>query len=295
MGHLSRRDMLEFSAVAKTKISIVKYLNAVPLAWGILEGRQSEIFDPVLHTPSECADQLKQGKVDIGLIPSIEFQRIPNAKIVPGPVIACRHRVRSVLLISLMPLWKVRTVAVDTGSRTSAVLARVVFDQFFHTRPDFRPAAPDLAAMLAQNDAAVLIGDAALKFIEENERPDAEKQKALLRLGPEPLEVFDLAERWKFLTGLPFVFAFWAARPGVPSQGIVEALKESREYGVQNIPAIAQRYSQELSLKEEFLREYLTENVHYYMDEASTEGLRQFYDMAVRVGAIKTARPLEFL
>jgi len=287
--------MLEFSAVAKTKISIVKYLNAVPLAWGILEGRHPDLFDPVLHTPSECADQLQQGKVDIGLIPSIEFQRIPGAKVVPGPVVASRHRVRSVLLISLKPLWQVKTVGVDTGSRTSAVLARIVFDQFFHTRPDFRPAAPDLAAMLAQNDAAVLIGDAALKFIEVNERPNAEKQKAWLKLGPEPLQVFDLAERWKFLTGLPFVFAFWAVRPGVPADGIVEALKESREYGVQNIPAIAKRYSEELSLKEEFLREYLTDNVHYYMDEACTEGLRQFYDMAVRVGAIKSARPLEFL
>jgi len=287
--------MLEFSAVAKTKISIVKYLNAVPLAWGILEGRHPDLFDPVLHTPSECADQLQQGKVDIGLIPSIEFQRIPGAKVVPGPVVASRHRVRSVLLISLKPLWQVKTVGVDTGSRTSAVLARIVFDQFFHTRPDFRPAAPDLTAMLAQNDAAVLIGDAALKFIEENDRPNAEKQKAWLKLGPEPLQVFDLAERWKFLTGLPFVFAFWAVRPGVPADGIVEALKESREYGVQNISAIAQRYSQELSLKEEFLREYLTDNVHYYMDEACTEGLRQFYEMAVRVGAIKTARPLEFL
>jgi chorismate dehydratase len=287
--------MLEFSAVAKTKISIVKYLNAVPLGWGILEGRQSEKFEPLLHTPSECADQLQQGKVDIGLIPSIEFQRIPGAKIVPGPVIACRHRVRSVLLISVLPLWKVKTVAVDTSSRTSAVLARIVFDEFFHTRPDFRPAAPDLAAMLAESDAAVLIGDAALRFIQENEQPNAEKQKALLKYGPEPLEVFDLAERWKFLTGLPFVFAFWAVRPGVPTEGIVEALKESREFGVQNIPEIARRYAAELSLKEEFLREYLTENVHYYMDDACAEGLRQFYDMAAHVGAIKSARSLEFV
>ena len=287
--------MLEFSTVPKTKISIVKYLNAVPLAWGILEGRQSEQFDPVLHTPSECADQLQQGKVDVGLIPSIEFQRIPGAKIIPGPVVASRHRVRSVLIISVLPLWKVKTVAVDTSSRTSAVLARIVFDEFFHTRPDFRPSPPDLPTMLAQNDAAVLIGDAALKFMEENEQPDAEKQKALLKAGPQPLEVFDLAERWKFLTGLPFVFAFWAARSGVQRDGIVEALKESREYGVQNIPSIAQRYSRELSLKEEFLREYLTENVHYYMDDACVEGLRQFYEMAARVGAIKSARSLEFL
>jgi len=287
--------MLEFSIVAKTKISIVKYLNSVPLAWGILQGRQADAFEPVLHTPAECADQLAQGKVDVGLIPSIEFQRIRGSKIVPGPVVACRHRVRSVLLISLVPLWKVKTVAADTSSRTSTVLARIVFDEFFHIRPDFRPAAPDLAAMLAENDAAVLIGDAALKFIQENELPNAENERALLKYGPEPLEVFDLAERWKFLTGVPFVFAFWATRAGVPDNGLVDALKESREFGMQNIPAIAKRYAEELSLKEEFLQEYLTENVHYYMDDACVEGLRLFYEMAYRVGAIKSLRSSEFL
>ena len=281
--------------MTKTKISVVKYLNSVPLAWGILQGSQAELFEPVLHTPAECADQLQQGKVDVGLIPSIEFQRIKGTKIIPGPVVACRHRVRSVLLISVVPLWKVKTVAVDTGSRTSAVLAKIVFDEFFHIRPDFRPAPPDLAAMLAQNDAAVLIGDAALKFMEEHEQPNADKQRALLKYGPEPLEVFDLAERWKFLTGLPFVFAFWAARPGLSSTGIAEALRESRDAGVRDIPAIAKRYAVELSLKEEILREYLTQNVHYYMDDACMQGLRQFYEMAARVGAIKSVRALELL
>ena len=238
---------------------------------------------------------MEQGKVDVGLIPSIEFQRIKGSKIISGPVVACRHRVRSVLLISVVPLWKVKTVAADTSSRTSTVLAKIVFSEFFHSKPEFRPAAPDLATMLSQNDAAVLIGDAALKFMEENERPDAAKQKAFLKYGPEPLEVFDLAERWKFLTGLPFVFAFWAARAGITDQGIVSNLRESREYGVQNVPAIVKRYSELLSLKEEFLREYLTQNVHYYMDEACVQGLRLFYEMAARVGAIRSARRLEFL
>jgi len=287
--------MLEFSSVTKTKISVVKYLNSVPLAWGLLQGPQTELFEPVLHTPAECADQLQQGKVDVGLIPSIEFQRIPGTKIIPGPVVACRHRVRSVLLISVVPLWKAKTVAVDTSSRTSAVLARIVFDKFFHTRPDFRPAPPDLAGMLANADAAGLIGDAALQFMALHEQPDAEKQKAFLKYGPEPLEVFDLAERWKFLTGLPFVFAFWAARPGLKDGAIAEALRESREFGVQNIPSIAKHYSKELSLKEEFLQEYLTRNVHYYMDGACVDGLRLFYEMAASVGAIRSARPLEFL
>src|SRR5437773_7566917 len=194
----------------KNKISIVKYLNAVPLAWGILEGPQKELFDPVLSTPAQCAEQLAKGSVDIGLIPSIEFQRIKGSRIVPGPAVAATYQVKSVILVSVVPLWKVKTVACDSGSRTSVALARIIFDEFYHTHPDFRPAEPNLTNMLAQNDAALLIGDNALKFMETHERPNIELQKPLVRLGSEPVQVFDLAERWRFLTGLPFVFAFWA-------------------------------------------------------------------------------------
>jgi chorismate dehydratase len=287
--------VLEFSVVPKTKISVVKYLNSIPLAWGLLEGPQADQFEPVLHTPAECADQLQQGKVDIGLIPSIEFQRIKGTKIIPGPAVASRHRVKSVLLISVKPLFQVKTVAVDQTSRTSAALARIIFKEFYQITPDFRPAPGNLAEMLAQSDAAVLIGDTALQFMQENELPNEIKQKAFLKYGPEPLEVFDLAERWKFLTGLPFVFAFWAARPGFTDERVAEALRSSREYGLAHIPEIAKRYSEPLSLKEEFLRQYLTENVDYHMDEACVEGLRQFYEMAERVGAVKSARSVEFL
>ena len=103
----------------KHKISIVKYLNAVPLAWGILEGPQKPLFEPVLSTPAECADQLAKGSVDIGLVPSIEYQRIKGSRIVPGPAVASRYQVKSVILVSLLPLWKVKTVACDSSSRTS--------------------------------------------------------------------------------------------------------------------------------------------------------------------------------
>src|SRR5437667_2346759 len=213
----------------KSRISIVKYLNAVPLAWGILEGPQKELFEPILNTPAECADQLSNNRVDIGLIPSIEFQRIKGCRIVPGPTVASMNRVRSVLLVSVVPLWKVKTVACDSGSRTSVALAKIIFSEFYHTHPDFRPAEPNLTNMLAQSDAALLIGDHALKFMETNALPDVEKHKALVRLGSEPIEVFDLAERWRFLTGLPFVFAFWAVRDGFRDSGIVDTLKQSRD------------------------------------------------------------------
>lgn len=276
------------------KISVVKYLNAMPLAWGILEGPQKAAFSPVLSTPAECADQLGRGTVDVGLIPSIEFQRIKGCRIVPGPAVASTHRVRSVILVSMMPLWKVKTVACDNGSRTSVALTRIIFDEFYHTRPDFRPADPNLARMLAQNDAALLIGDHALKFMQDHELPNIEKQKPLVRLGPEPLQVFDLAERWRSLTGLPFVFAFWAVRDGFLDGSIVEALKRSRDFGVANVPAIAQKYSEALQMKKEFIQEYLEQNVHYYMDQTCLEALDLFYEKAAKAGAIKSVRKLEF-
>src|SRR5215510_7877084 len=280
--------------MVKNKISIVKYLNAVPLAWGILEGPQKEVFDPVLSTPAECANQLAKGSVDVGLIPSIEFQRIKGSRIVPGPAVASLYQVRSVILVSVLPLWKVKTVACDSGSRTSVALAKIIFSDFYHIHPDFRPAEPDLANMLAQSDAALLIGDNALKFMETNERPNIEAQKALVRLGSEPLQVFDLAERWRFLTGLPFVFAFWAVREGFNDTTVVDTLKQSRDFGVANIPTIAERYSEPLQIKKEFVQQYLEQNVHYYMDSQCLEALQLFYEKAAQVGAIKGARDLQF-
>lgn len=280
---------------AKNKISIVKYLNAVPLAWGILEGAQKENFDSLLSTPAECAEQLRRGGVDVGLIPSIEFPRIKDCRIVPGPTVAALYNVRSVILVSVLPLWKVKTVACDNGSRTSVALTKIIFNEFYHTHPDFRPADPDLGNMLAQSDAALLIGDAALKFMEQNERPNAELQKPFLRLGAEPLEVFDLAERWRFLTGLPFVFAFWAVRGGFKDESIVDTLKQSRDFGVAHIPDIAARYSETLQIKKEFVQEYLEKNVHYYMDGSCLQALELFYEMAAKVGAIKSARRLQFV
>jgi chorismate dehydratase len=149
--------------------------------------------------------------------------------------------------------------------------------------------------MLSQNDAALIIGDVALKFMEENEKPNAEKQKAFLKLSPEPLLVFDLVERWKNLTGLPFVFAFWAARPGFQDRNVTELLKASRDFGVASTTIIAERYSETLSMNKEYLQEYLDQNVHYFMDTACSDGLQLFYEKAARIGAIKSPRPMEFL
>ncbi len=289
--------------MAKYKISIVQYLNSAPLAWGLLEGDQKYEFDSVLSTPADCADQLARGVVDIGLIPSIEYQRIPGTRVVPGPVIAATHRVQSVILISLVPLWQVRTVAADRGSRTSVSLAQIIFKEFYRTTPEFRSAEPDLSSMLAQNDAALLIGDQALKFVEMNEPTNLQSQKSFLRLGSEPLQVFDLVERWKFLTGLPFVFAFWAVREGIHGKAkniiqdreIVNALVRSRNFGLDNLATITDRYSETLGIKKGVVQEYLQRMMYYYMDPSCIDALNLFYEKARAVGAIKTVRHLEFL
>src|SRR4030095_4069694 len=125
--------------------------------------------------------------------------------------------------------------------------------------------------------------------------PNAETQKPLLRLGSEPLEVFDLAERWRFLTGLPFVFAFWAVRDGFKDQTIVDTLKASRDFGVANIPTIAETYSERLPITQESIRSKPETNGHYFMDQACLESLQLFYEKAARVGAIKSARGLQFV
>jgi len=281
--------------VAKNKISIVKYLNSVPLAWGLLQNGTGSRFEPVLSTPAECADQLAHGSVDIGLIPSIEFQRIQGTKIVPGAAIASRHRVKSVLLISELPLWRVRTVAHDKASRTSVALAQIVFHEFFKTKPDFRPADPDITNMLATSDAALIIGDAALKFMEENEIPDIEKQKPLVRQGAEPVQVFDLMERWQVLTGLPFVFAFWAVREGFTDATVADELNRSRDRGLENISKIAEQYAESLSMKKEFLQEYLGRSMYYHLDQSCIDGLQLFYEKAAKIGALKGIRKMEFL
>ncbi len=281
--------------MAKNKISVVEYLNSVPLAWGIVEDQSKDQFETVFSTPAECADQLAGGRVDVGLIPSIEFQRIQGTKIVPGAAVASRHRVKSVLLVSELPLWRVRTVAHDKGSRTSVALAQIVFHEFYKTRPAFRPAEPDVSNMLATSDAALIIGDVALKFMEQNEIPRIENQKPLVRHGSEPLQIFDLMERWQVLTGLPFVFAFWAVRQGFTDGNVVEALNRSRDVGVASIPKIAERYADKLGIKKEFIEQYLERNVYYYMEQSCIDGLNLFYEKAAQSGVIRSTRKLEFI
>src|SRR3990170_3486916 len=139
------------------RVAAVSYLNAVPLVWGLVHGPHRKLFQVEFTLPAKCADALREGQADAGIIPSIEYQRIDNLRIVPGLSISSAGPVRSVLLISRCPVEQIRSLAMDTSSRTSACLVQILLQRHYRIEPRLEPSAPDLQAMLRQCDAAMMI------------------------------------------------------------------------------------------------------------------------------------------
>ncbi|MFN8009186.1 MAG: menaquinone biosynthesis protein [Terriglobia bacterium] len=260
----------------RLKLSIVYYLNSLPLAWGFLHGDQRSLFDLDFSPPSRCADLLAAGSVDIGLIPSIEYQRIQGVRVIPGLSIAAKQEVESVLLISKVPAEEIRTLALDQSSRTSIILLRLLLALKFKSQPVFYGSPPDPDAMLASFDAALIIGDTALKA------------------GWNFPYQYDLAQEWKELTGKPFVFAFWGVRSGIVAAD-PKVFQQSLEYGLTHLDEIARQQAQALKLPEDRLRHYLTKNINYTLDQENIEGLQLFYQLTAETLGISCSRPLEFL
>ena len=247
------------------RASLVDYVNAWPLTWGLLR-RAVEGVEALTDIPSACADRLARGEVEAGLVPSVEAARIPGIRIVRGVGIASRERVRSVILVSRQPLEAAKTVALDVASRSSAAMARILFHDLLGVRPRFHAAAPDLDEMLSHHDAALLIGDPAL------------------RADLSGLHVLDLAEGWRRLTGLPFVFAVWAVRPSVPP----EPFLWSREYAKTHAPEILDAAAARTGMPREALAEYLDGNLHHDLTEEDEKGLAEFYRRAHAHGLLSS-------
>jgi chorismate dehydratase len=262
----------------KMRISLVHYLNAAPLGWAFLHGPFRNDFETVPSSPARCAEQLSSGEVEIGLIPSIEYQRIPGLQIIPGISISSLEKVRSVLLIKPKGIRNIRSVALDTSSRTSVAFTKVLLEAKLGLHPEYVPHAPDLSAMLHKCDAALLIGDAALQ------------------IRPEDYEVLDLAEEWTKWQQTPFVTAFWACRADVPvPEDMVVTFQRAKEYGLQERPEIAVSFAKSLNLPAAFLERYLHENIDYALESRHVEGLQRFYQLAHAQDLIPGIRPFRFL
>jgi chorismate dehydratase len=244
----------------------------------------SENFDINYTVPSACARALLEGTADIGIIPAITYATIPDLVIIPDIAIASRGPVRSILLVSKVPIEQIRTIATDSSSRTSVVLTRVLLQNWYGGPRQMREMAPDLAPMLSACDAALLIGDAALLATTTG------------------YHVYDLAELWLEKTGKPFVFAVWAVRRAAlteasPRLKVADIFIRSRDHGILpgNIQLLSDKWGPRLGLSVDSVRDYLTDNIYYYLDRPCLEGLQLFYRLAAECGAIDHAPALHFL
>ncbi len=261
----------------KLRVGIVDYLNSKPLAWSFLAGDLADRFDALYEPPATVARLLAAGEIDIGLIPSIEYQRISDLSILPGLCVGAEREVRSVILVSRVPVARIRTLALDENSRTSAALVRIILRDRYGLDVETAQAAPDLDAMLERNDAALLIGDPAL------------------RVDREGLEVLDLAHEWRRLTERPFVFAVWAVRPGAETTDLVAPFEKSLAAGLTHVEDLAAEAAAELGLDPGSVLEYLTESLHFRLGDEEIAGLEEYYRRAHAHGLIDEVRPLRML
>ena len=229
----------------------------------MLRGRQRGCFDLEFRLPAECADELASGAADIGIVPAFELTRL-DLDILPGAGIACRGPVRSILLVSRRPPAQIRTLAADTGSRTSVQLARVWLERKYGAAPRLLPHAPRLEGMLDAADAALVIGDPALHL-----------DPAAL-----PFHTYDLGGEWVAMTGRPMVFAVWAARKGVVSPQLVDAFADSCRYGLEHLEEIVAAEAPARGFTPEVVRDYLLHRIVHELGEAEYEGMREFLALA---------------
>lgn len=260
----------------RPRIAASSYLNTAPLIWSFIHGPQRNAVELFTDTsPARCAEMLASGEVDAALVPVIEYQRIHDIAIVPDVCVGSRTAVRSVVLATrLNNLKKVKRVALDDSSRTSVALVKIIFREFLAFEPEWIMSQPDLKSMLAKAEAALIIGDPAMKIPRDQFR------------------VFDLATMWHEFTGFGFVFAMWMARKDSLDRLRAIDFAKARNEGLARLNDIAAD-QQNLSLSE--VKDYLTQNIAFQMNEDMRKGLSFYFDLARKHGIIQPARQLFFV
>lgn len=255
------------------RVGAVGYLNARPLVYRLDE---SPRFTVRYDVPSECARLLHDAAIDIGLIPSIEYLRGGPYAIVPDIAIASEGPVASVILYTRTRVGDVRSIAMDTSSRASVALLRVLCARLFGIQPAIEAHGPDLEQMLRRCDAALIIGDHALF------------------LDAAGVDTIDLGDAWTSMTGLPFVYAFWAGRPDVLNSHDIDALQRARDEGVARPDELARKYLHGRPDRYALGASYLRDNIKYHLGERERAGLEAFYNYAVEAGVVPAMRKLRF-
>lgn len=264
------------SVTSLPRVSASNYSNSAPLIWSFLYGSMRGQVELVLdNAPARSAELLARGGAEIALVPVIEYQRINDALIIPKVCVGARERVRSVCLITKeKDLKDVKSVALDTCSRTSVALTQIIFHDFLRREPVWQLYKPDIKTMLETHDAALLIGDPALSVSRDEYR------------------VFDLAELWREYTGCGFAFAVWMVRENEEAIARSIDFAAARDEGLRHIEEIITSYESEIPLSHEDFRKYLLEDICYELDDELIAGLNLYYELAYKNNLIEELKKL---
>jgi chorismate dehydratase len=290
--------------MGKLRVSIVEFLNTAPLVWGFTDGPLKGCYDLSFTVPSLCAEALRSGEVDVAIIPAIEYQRMEGMVLLPEMAVAAKGEVRSILILAKKPIDLARRIALDTNSRSSVALTRLLCRGFWHIAPEFIDAPPDPAAMLAVADAALLIGDPALRVRLKLDALAGKQTDGNGCCGGDPNEqpvpgidtlfVYDVAQQWREMTRKPCVLAVWAGRREAITPQVVADFLASKQYGLSHIGQIAEGAALKLDLPPRQLESYLRENIDFALDAENLAGLELFYQQSAVAGLIPQARRIEF-
>ncbi len=269
------RFRLRTANVSKLRISVVQYLNTAPLVRGFTHGPLRGKYDLSFTVPSQCADALR-------------------LTILPGLAIASKERVRSLLLISKVPIRQARRIALDRSSRSTQALVKILAARRWQIAPEFFEADPDPASILADADAALIIGDTALRIAIAAENkvergPDGEWLSTGATAGISgigELHIYDVVKEWWHLTEKPAVLAVWAARTEVVTPDLAADFLASRDFGLRQIPEICAEAALQMHLPEPELRLYLEKNIDYGLDDENLQGLLRFFHESHAVNLI---------
>ena len=265
------------------RISASSYSNTAPLVWSFLYGQNHGKVELILdNAPARSAELLAQDRVDAALVPVIAYQMLDDVRLIPDVCVGAKERVRSVCLVTKgMDLADVRSVALDISSRTSVALTKIIFREFLGFEPKWKDERPDIDAMLADSDAALLIGDPALQLSADS----------AIRNPHSAFRTFDLAELWHQHTGLGFVFAMWMTR----RDSIEIDFSSARDEGLAHLDEIIANYETDIHLGRDEMRKYLSQNISYSVDDAMRRGMELYFKLAARHRLIAGFNPLRFV
>lgn len=288
--------------LAKLRISIVQYLNTAPLVWGFTNGPLQGKYDLSFTVPSQCAEDLRLGRADVAIIPAIEYQRIPGLAVLPDMAVASKNQVRSLLIVANQPIEQVRMFALDSSSRSTQVLARILCAEKWRIAPQFSEALPDLPEMLQHAEAALIIGDPALRISLGIKRESWAGSKGqtvcqAATLGihsSELVYVYDVAGEWRALTGLPAVLAVWACRREIATPELTADFLASRDFGLAHVGEISYEAAQDLELPQRGLESYLRNNIDFSLDAENRRGLKLYFEHAAKLGLIAKVEAIQW-